>query len=244
MHYYQFNIGDYRKDTTHLLPIEHYIYRTLIDWYYLDEKPIPKETQTVIRRLRLGNENVENLNFVLNDYFTLQDDGWHQSRIDEDIINYHSKANVNRSNGKLGGRPKKTQTVIDGIANANPNESENNPNHKPLTINQEPLNKKQRQKTSAIVIALPDWIPKEKWIQFKEMRKKIRKPLTDEAERLLIKDLLAIKDNGYDPIQAIDNSIKNSWQGIFEPKTFSQTKSKMDISGIDYKSGINEDGSF
>ena len=57
MHYYQFNIADYRKDTIHLTPIEHYIYRTLIDWYYLDEQPIPKETQSVIRRLGLVTEN-------------------------------------------------------------------------------------------------------------------------------------------------------------------------------------------
>ena len=38
MHYYKFNIADYRKDTGHLSTIEHGIYRQLIDWYYLDEQ--------------------------------------------------------------------------------------------------------------------------------------------------------------------------------------------------------------
>ena len=70
MHYYKFNISDYRKDTVHLTPIEHYIYRSLIDWYYLDELPIPKETQSVMRRLCLGIESVSLLQNVLNDLFS------------------------------------------------------------------------------------------------------------------------------------------------------------------------------
>jgi uncharacterized protein YdaU (DUF1376 family) len=89
MHYYQFNIADYRKDTAHLNPIEHYIYRTLIDWYYLDEAPIPKETQTVIRRLRLGTEQEPNLNNVLTDFFDLTDSGWAHKRIDQEIFEYY-----------------------------------------------------------------------------------------------------------------------------------------------------------
>jgi hypothetical protein len=97
-------------------------------------------------------------------------------------------------------------------------------------------------------LALPDWLSKEVWSEFKAMRTKIRKPLTPEAERLLFIDLEVIKKNGHDPIAAINNSIKNSWQGIFEPKqnlnTAKQKPSRMDISGIDYKAGINADGSF
>ena len=51
MHYYQFNIADYRKDTAHLSLLEHGVYRQLLDWYYISEEPIPKETQVVFRRL-------------------------------------------------------------------------------------------------------------------------------------------------------------------------------------------------
>jgi len=40
LHYYTFNIGDYRRDTGHLSLLEHGIYRQLIDSYYLSEKPI------------------------------------------------------------------------------------------------------------------------------------------------------------------------------------------------------------
>ena len=69
MHYYKFNIADYRKDTGHLNTIEHGIYRQLIDWYYLDEKPIPHETQVVIRRLRLGSDEEKYLEIILKEFF-------------------------------------------------------------------------------------------------------------------------------------------------------------------------------
>ena len=81
MHYYQFNIADYRKDTQHLNPMEHYIYRELMDWYYLDESPIVNEPLTITRRLRLGSENEAQLVLVLEEFFTLTDRGWIHGRI-------------------------------------------------------------------------------------------------------------------------------------------------------------------
>jgi uncharacterized protein YdaU (DUF1376 family) len=136
MHYYKFNIADYRKDTGHLSTIEHGIYRQLIDWYYLDETPIPLETQVVSRRLRLASEvEILSLKNVLSDYFKESKSGYVHKRIDVDIADYHEQAEKNKNNGKLGGRPKKTQSVISGL----PDESQNNPNHKPLTINHKPI---------------------------------------------------------------------------------------------------------
>ncbi|WP_298810496.1 DUF1376 domain-containing protein [uncultured Psychrobacter sp.] len=141
MHYYSFNIADYKKDTDYLKPIEHYIYRSLIDRYYLDEIPIPKRTQPLLRRLKLESEvEIEALNFVLNEFFTLEDDGYHHSRIDNEIAKYQANAEKNRENGKKGGRPpknkpKKTQSVSSELAV----ESELKPNQEPLTTNQEPL---------------------------------------------------------------------------------------------------------
>ena len=134
MHYYQFNIGDYRKDTAHLTPMEHYIYRTLIDWYYLDETPIPTETQVVIRRLSIDFSFEQSLNNVLNDFFVLEDKGWEHKRIKVEILGYHEQCVKNQVNGKLGGRPRKTQVV----SKPNPKEPNRNPNQEPLTNNHKP----------------------------------------------------------------------------------------------------------
>ena len=142
MHYYKFNIADYRKDTAHLTPMEHYIYRSLIDWYYLDELPIPKETESVIRRLSLDNPSLGLLQNVLHDFFKLTETGYIHKRIDVEIAEYHGMIKANTANGKKGGRPLKLTTKrekTEPLKSVKRDESEINPNYKPLTTNQEPL---------------------------------------------------------------------------------------------------------
>ena len=136
MHYYSFNVADYRKDTTHLNPIEHYIYRTLIDWYYLDEMPIPLDTQLVLRKLGLSEEHNQNLFNILDEFFVESSFGYEHFRIEKDIAHYHQNAEKNRKNGKKGGRPK-TQSVANGI----PMETQPKGNQEPITKNHKPRTK-------------------------------------------------------------------------------------------------------
>lgn len=155
MHYYSFNIADYKKDTEHLNPIEHYIYRSLIDRYYLDEKPIPLKTQSVMRRLSLvGDDHKQLLTNVLDDFFYKCDDGYRHKRIDAEIEKYQSNAEKNRINGAKGGRPRKdkpklTQSVASGIQL----ETQINPNQEPVTINQELITKEEEEKAAAFKLA-------------------------------------------------------------------------------------------
>ena len=129
MHYYQFNIADYRSATTHLSNEEDLAYRRLLDMYYDSEQRIPLDTQWVAKRLRLGCEVVD---IVLQDMFVKQENGWFHGRCEEVIEAYHAMAEKNRANGRLGGRRK------------NPVGSDSQPiakatiNQEPITINQEP----------------------------------------------------------------------------------------------------------
>ena len=127
MHYYKFNIADWHLATSHLSLEEEAVYFKLINYYYDSEQCIPKETDSVIRRLRLGSVR-DIVGIVLQEFFVLQDDGWHHLRCDDEILKYHHKAEVNQRIGKLGGRPKKTQTVSVGIP-----EITLTTNHKPIT---------------------------------------------------------------------------------------------------------------
>jgi len=141
MHYYQHNIADYRKDAAHLSLLEHGAYRQLLDWYYLDEQPIPKETKAVFRRLGAGSEIEQKAVIdVLNDFFLLTDSGYIQRRAEKEMAIYHQKADRARENGKSGGRPKgngkqdvsksknpeETKPVISG----NPDETQKKPDRK------------------------------------------------------------------------------------------------------------------
>lgn len=153
MHKYLHHIGDFMRDTVHLTALEECFYRRALDFYYLNEGPLPKETQSVFRRLRaLTDEEKQAVLNVLNDFFTEEDDGFHNKRCDSEIEGYKENVQKNRENGKKGGRPpkkkedsnpnesdsvdsenpEKTQSVILGCEN----ETQKNLNHKPLTNNQ------------------------------------------------------------------------------------------------------------
>lgn len=156
MHYYQFNIADYRKDTGHLSAIEHYIYRSLLDWQYLDEEPIPKDKQKVLRRLSLGLEKEPELNNVLSDFFIKNENGYIQDRVFLEIKEYKSKLETLRANGRKGGRPKKQQVKDDIKPEENQMVSKSKPsvkatnNYKPITNNHKPEEKKGRFQRPAI----------------------------------------------------------------------------------------------
>lgn len=136
MHFYKHNIGDYRRDTSHLSIIEHGAYRQLLDTYYLHEEPIPEETDQVFRRLSARTEDEQKAVLtVLKEFFTLTKEGYIHRRCDLEIREYQAKAETARVNGKSGGRPKKTESVISGL----PEETQTKANHKPRTKNQEPV---------------------------------------------------------------------------------------------------------
>jgi uncharacterized protein YdaU (DUF1376 family) len=223
MHYYTFNIGDYRKDTGHLSTLEHGIYRQLLDWYYLDEKPIPKETETVIRRLRLGSDSdITALKSVLADFFVLQDDGYHQSHCDDAIAKYHAKAEVNKANGKLGGRPKKTQTVIFG----NPDETESKGNQEPITNNQEPNKPTPSRKREVVK---PSNVSDAVWQDFITQRKAIKAPLTETALQSIMREA---GKAGWTLQDALQESITRGWRSFKAEWVTAKTQSTNFFGGI------------
>jgi hypothetical protein len=81
-------------------------------------------------------------------------------------------------------------------------------------------------------IDLPEFINKDLFIAFVEMRIKIKKQLTEVATGLLIKKLIEFekKQAGF-ANQALENSIESSWQGVFEPKSNSYNSSSKPQAG-------------
>ena len=248
MNYYSHHIGDFNNATRHLTRVERSLYRDAIELYYDTESALTKDFEKLSRRL-LANTTEEKaaLRDVLNEFFTETDDGFIHDRCDKEINKYRANTSNKAKAGIASAEARKQKrTGVEHVLNECETDVQLTNNHKPITNNQEPLKTKPTHKDKSL--ALPDWLSKEVWSEFKSMRTKIRKPLTQEAERLLFIDLEVIKKNGHDPIAAINNSIKNSWQGIFEPKQnlhdAKQKQSRMDISGVDYKAGVNADGSF
>lgn len=73
-------------------------------------------------------------------------------------------------------------------------------------------------KAAAQPLVLPDWLPKPAWHGFVEMRKKVRKPMTDRAMELMLAKLQKFRDDGYDVAAILENSTASSWTDLYEPK--------------------------
>lgn len=135
MNYYKRHLGDYARDTGHLTALEHGIYTLLLDWYYINERPIPEE-----KAFRIARGNREETESVLREFFTLTSEGWTHRRADREISEYHQRAETNRVTGRLGGRPRKNQVETEMVIERKPN---GNPeitlatSHKPVPIRAE-----------------------------------------------------------------------------------------------------------
>jgi len=131
MIWYKFHIGDYLTHTVHLSDAEDLAYRRLLDLYYMSEKPICLDTQSVSRKIRLDLDITES---VLNEFFVKEEDGFHNYRCEAEISKYTAQVATNRELGKRGGRPK-TRKDVDFPSEKT--ESEPNTNPKKIQIQKE-----------------------------------------------------------------------------------------------------------
>lgn len=158
MNYYKRHIGDYAKKAGHLSLLEHGVYTLLLDAYY-DREQAPTRAEAVrISRCRT-DEELAALDAVLSDFFDLKDGRYVQTRVEEEFVKAEAQARANQENGKRGGRPRKPKgkrTETHSVSDANPSDSENNPN--PL-IHQSTNPEKQklvRKRTKPATTALPE----------------------------------------------------------------------------------------
>lgn len=123
MHYYQHNIGDYRKDTGHLTLLEHGIYRQLLDTYYTEELPLTTDLNKLMRSHSVRNaDEMQAFQNVLNDFFELTEKGYVHDRCDKELEKIYGKSEKARAsaNARWANRNK------DIDANAMQTQSEGN----------------------------------------------------------------------------------------------------------------------
>jgi uncharacterized protein YdaU (DUF1376 family) len=164
VNYYPHHIGDFNAGTVRMSQLERWIYRDMIEVYYDTEQPLPADVAAVCKKIGArGDEQRSIVAELLADKFTLEDDGHHHARCDEEIAEYHAKADTARQNGKKGGRPKKPNpnpekpsgflSGSDSVRLANPDETGSQANQEPITNNQEPVTKEKNTARSSIARA-------------------------------------------------------------------------------------------
>lgn len=167
MNYYEHHIGDYAEATAHLTFIEDAAYSRIIRKYYATERPMPADVKAVQRlvgaRTKEEREAVES---VLQEFFELEVDGWHQRRCDADLQRYivkqgkarasanarwskpHEERNANASEAHM-------RTDSERNANASETHDERNALQSPVPSPQTPEERNKRAGTREVVPRAP-----------------------------------------------------------------------------------------
>ena len=104
MDWYKFSIVDYQKQTEEIPDAEDLAYRRLMDLYFLTERPITADIDTLVEVIRLDADVIEP---VLEAFFELTEDGYRHEEWQHQLDTLVRKRKLNQASGRLGGRRKK-----------------------------------------------------------------------------------------------------------------------------------------
>jgi hypothetical protein len=184
-------------------------------------------------------DHEEDVLTVLNEFFLSTENGFVNVRADKEIAEFRKHQAVSalgafiRDNPSLKGIVSKEDFVYhylngsidDYISTLRVNDVQvmgtSSTDDAPLTNNHNHNHKPIREKATEVAFVVPDWIPKETWDEFLEMRKRIKKPPTDYAKKLLVAKLDKFRSVGQDVKQVLEKSITSGWQDVFEIKASS-----------------------
>ena len=155
MNYVQFHIGDWESGTRLLKPLEKGIYIDLLMLYYSSERPL---IRTNFERITRGytTEEKEAFDYVISSFFEEREDGFHNTRCDEEIRKAAEKSEKARKSiqarwNKAAKAPRSgdanTDSSTDVGANVSANEIRTNNERNTgvlLTNNQEPITNKEK----------------------------------------------------------------------------------------------------
>jgi uncharacterized protein YdaU (DUF1376 family) len=130
LNFYKHHLGDYSAATSHLTWDEDCAYRRLLDTYYKREAPIPVEISEACRLTRASTPAQRKaVETVLKEFFTLESDGWHQKRADEEVHDYKEQASTNRRIAQQRETTKRARVVHEPstltTAEREPNQNQN-----------------------------------------------------------------------------------------------------------------------
>ena len=222
MNYFEHHIGDYAQATAHLTFAEDAAYHRLLRKIYADEKPLPDDVKAVQRLVAARTkEERQAVVDVLNEFFVLQADGWHQARADREISRYQEKqakarASANARWKDANASKKDTEPVCEGNANASETHDGRNAHQTPDTNHQPPEDKTRSPAEPAFV--LPDWVPVDEWRAWMPIRAAKKAKNTPYALGLIVKDLDRWRQAGHSVAAILQTSIRGGWSDVYEPK--------------------------
>lgn len=188
MNYFEHHIGDYAAATAHLSLLEDAIYSRLLRRYYLQEEALPADVKQVARLAGArSQEELEAVQAVLDEFFTLTDTGWHNKRADEEIERYQAKQDKARASAAARWSKDAMPSDSERNANAMRTHSEGNALHTPDTNISTSLRSVEKARKRAAAPNCPDDVDPQTWSDWLALRKAKKAPVTetvlDQARR-------------------------------------------------------------
>jgi uncharacterized protein YdaU (DUF1376 family) len=91
VNYFELHVGDYDAATAHLTMLEDAAYGRMLRIYYRTEKPLPVDVKQVCRLVRAQSKPERDaVQTVLDEFFSLEADGWHQARADAELQRFQA----------------------------------------------------------------------------------------------------------------------------------------------------------
>lgn len=245
MHYFKLNIGDYHKKAGRLTMLEHGAYTLLLHACY-DREKFPTKSEAIDWCWARSPDEVAAVEFVLAKFFTLEDDRYVQHRIKEEIDTFHAKSEKNKHialEREAARRTKRARNVDD----SSPGKHESPPNHKPITTNQEPPEEKQ-PRVRAAAVSKPDGVTDQTWTDWLQLRKSKKAPVT---ETVLSGAVAEAEKAGLSLERFLQVWCTRGSQGLLaewlkpnERGTTARASMHSGFGQVNYREGIEEDGSF
>lgn len=165
--------------------------------------------------------------------FMAQAWGWHRNRVSRFIDQLRHEGMIETGSGTEGGTgqlvitickyddfqtsPEEGGTVRGAESGTGAGQNIKKENKiKESNGSEEPKGRARKKSDEPFV--LPDDLPADEWDAFVEMRKRIKKPMTDHAKRLAVGKLHKLRSSGHDPTDVLNQSTLNSWQDLYPIK--------------------------
>ena len=214
MHYFQFNIGDYARDTAHLTEMEDLAYRRMLDLYYRSEKPLPESIDEIARLIRMRT-HCDCIAIVLQDFFELHADGYRNGRADQELERTYSKSVKARESAKA--RWNKNNDLAN--AEAMRTHSEGNADYMlPITHNTLPITQDTEVKdkvSQKLDFSCWPGIPSQGLMtEWQALRKRMKATVTQTVVNRTGKELHKAVAMGFTVDQCFELWIYKGWRGF------------------------------
>ena len=202
MHYYQHHIGDFIKATSRLSDCQTMAYLRLLWMYYDSEKPLKPDIKILAFQIGASQEDTE---LLLQSYFVLCENGWHQKRCDKEIEEYRELLNKKSNAGKASAEQRRNRrlTDVEQMLNGSGTDEQLTNNQEPITNNHKPI------KERATVVATPVGVSEIVWQDFKNHRRAKKAQVTQRVVDEIAKQAMLA---GWPLEEAMKETVVRNWQ--------------------------------